>query len=369
MTVGFRGGGNSYGDAALNGENILIDLRRMNRILDWDPQGGLIRVEPGVTLERLWQYVIEDGWWPPVVTGTMNITVGGGAAMNVHGKNAWKLGPLGEHIREFEMMLPSGEIIICNREENSDIFHAAIGGFGMLGCFTSLTLQMKRVYSGLLNVDALAARNLGEMMAYFEQHLDDSDYLVGWLDAFPGRKSLGRGQIHRATYLAPGEDAHPSRTLAIDRQRIPATMMGFFPKMWLPAFLSPAYNNLGWRLVCWAKYLSSRLLEGLEGKSYRQPHAHFHFLLDAIPFRDGYGPGGIIQYQSFLPAARAHDAFAAMLELQQSRRLPNYLSVLKRHRPDPFLMTHGSGRLLAGNGLSHHPAKPGRRRPARSRNG
>lgn len=41
LTVGFRGGGNSYGDAALNGENILIDFRRMNRILDWDPAGGL----------------------------------------------------------------------------------------------------------------------------------------------------------------------------------------------------------------------------------------------------------------------------------------------------------------------------------------
>lgn len=53
LTVGFRGGGNSYGDAALNAENILVDLRRMNRILEWDPRSGLIRLEPGVTLERL----------------------------------------------------------------------------------------------------------------------------------------------------------------------------------------------------------------------------------------------------------------------------------------------------------------------------
>lgn len=341
VTVGLRGGGNSYGDASLNSENIVVDLRRMNRILAWDPQTGLIRLEPGVTLEQLWRYVIEDGWWPPVATGTMKITMGGGAAMNVHGKNAWRLGPLGDHVREFELMLPSGEIITCSRDANADIFFAAIGGFGMLGCFTSLTIQMKRIYSGLLNVDALAARNLGEMMGYFDRHLDDSDYLVGWLDAFARGKALGRGQIHRATYLHAGEDPDPASTLNIERQEIPTTIAGIFPKFWLPAFMRPFYNNPGWRLVCWAKYSGSRLLEGLEGKSYLEPHARFHFLLDALPFRNVYGPGGMIQYQAFIPTEKAHDVFVTLFEMQQTRGLPNYLSVLKRHRPDPFLMTHG----------------------------
>lgn len=341
LTVGFRGTGNSYGDAALNAENIVVQMERMNRILDWDPISGLIRVEPGVTLERLWQYVIEDGWWPPVATGTMRITMAGGAAMNVHGKNAWKLGPIGEHIREFDLMLPSGEVITCSPQENADIFYAAIGGMGMLGCFTSLTLQMKRVYSGLLHVDALATRNLSEAMAYFERHLNDSDYLVGWLDAFAGGDALGRSQLHRGVYLAPGEDPDPRQTLKMKTQQIPQTMLGFFPKFWLPPFMRPFYNNLGWRLVCWAKYMGSRVMEGLEGVSYQQPHAHFHFLLDAIPFRNVYGSSGIIQYQAFIPTGRAEAAFTTLLQLQQARGLPNYLSVLKRHRPDPFLLTHG----------------------------
>jgi FAD/FMN-containing dehydrogenase len=33
LTVGFRGTGNSYGDAAQNGENILVSLSRINRNL------------------------------------------------------------------------------------------------------------------------------------------------------------------------------------------------------------------------------------------------------------------------------------------------------------------------------------------------
>jgi FAD/FMN-containing dehydrogenase len=341
LSVGFRGGGNSYGDAAMNDENVLVDFRRMNRILEWDSRSGTIRVEPGVTVQQLWQYIVEDGWWPPIVTGTMKITLGGGLAMNVHGKNAWKMGPIGDHTLDFDLMLPDGEIIHCSREENADIFHAAIGGFGMLGAFTAITLQMKRVYSGLLNVEAASSANLGEMMAYFEEHLTGADYLVGWIDAFPGGDALGRGQVHRAAYLAPGEDPSPQETLALAKQQIPDTIAGIVPKAWLPPFMRPFYNDAGWRLVCWAKYLSSRVKEGPAGARYQQPHAHFHFLLDAIPFKNAYGPGGIIQYQVFVPAARAESTLAALLEMGRDHAMPNYLSVLKRHRPDPFLMTHG----------------------------
>src|SRR5206468_12892516 len=62
LTVGLRGAGQSYGDASLNAEQVCLDLSRTDRILDWDPAHGVIRVEPGVTVRRLWQYVIEDGW-------------------------------------------------------------------------------------------------------------------------------------------------------------------------------------------------------------------------------------------------------------------------------------------------------------------
>jgi decaprenylphospho-beta-D-ribofuranose 2-oxidase len=338
-TVGFRGTGNSYGDAAMNRENMVVDVSRLNRILEWDPENGRIRVEAGVTIQQLWQYILGDGWWPPIVPGTMRPTIGGCAAMNVHGKNGWKLGPIGDHIEAFDLMLPNCEIIHCSREQNSDLFHAAIGGFGMLGCFTSLTLKMKRIYSGLLAVDAIASRNLAQMMAQFDEHLPSSDYLVGWVDAFAGGRHLGRGQIHKATYLPPGDDPFPNQTLRLENQNLPDTLLGFVPRsiMWL--FMRPFMNNAGARFVNMGKYYASLLGDG---KRYLQTHAAFHFLLDYIPnWKFAYGPGGLIQYQSFIPQARALDAFSAILRLCQQRGLPNYLTVLKRHRPDDFLLTHG----------------------------
>lgn len=338
-SVGLRGGGNSYGDAAMNSENILLDMRRMNRLLAWDPENGRIQVEPGVTIAQLWQYVLEDGWWPPVVTGTSNTTVAGCAAMNVHGKNAYQAGPIGDHILAFDLLLPSGEIVACSREENSDIFYAAIGGMGLLGIFTALTLQLKRIYSGLLEVETQAQPDLAGMVRYFDENVARSNYIVGWIDAFAGGKALGRGDVHLANYLPPGADPHPSQTLRLDNQHLSPNMFGVLPRSIIWLFMRPLMNNPGTTLINTAKYWAGHLGGS---KKYRQPHAAFHFLLDYVPdWKNAYGPGGLIQYQPFIPKETAVDAFAEILRLCQQRGLPNYLSVFKRHRPDDFLLTHG----------------------------
>jgi FAD/FMN-containing dehydrogenase len=338
-TVGFRGAGRSYGDAALNAENIVLDLTRFRRILSWDPVTGVIKVESGVTIRQLWEYALPDGWWPPVVPGTMFPTLGGCASMNIHGKNNFRVGPIGDHILEFEIMLPTGEVKRCSRSQNEDLFYTAIGGFGMLGCFISITLQMKRVYSGMLEVKAFNVPSLDAMIAFFEANRGDADYLVGWIDAFGAGSGLGRGVVHRADYLKPGDDPNAAQTLRIENQQLPDTIFGLLPKSTLWKFMRPFMNNPGVRLVNYAKYRASCILD--HGKPFLQSHAAFAFLLDYVPdWKRSYGSGGLIQYQSFIPEATAADAFKRQLALAQSAGYPPYLAVFKRHRNDPFLMTH-----------------------------
>jgi decaprenylphospho-beta-D-ribofuranose 2-oxidase len=338
VSVGLRGAGCSYGDASLNAERIVVDLTGMDRILEWNPATGVARVEPGVTIGQLWRHAIEGGWWPAVVPGTMFPTLGGCAAMNIHGKNNWTVGPIGDHILDFELLLPTGEVRRCSREREAELFHAAIGGFGMLGCFLSLTLQLKRVHSGLLSVEPVSVRDLGEMIAVFEERKERADYLVGWVDAFAGGRRRGRGLVHQANHLAPGEDPEPGRTLRVSHQELPATLFGILPKAALWRLMRPLVNDPGVRLVNAAKHHSSRISSG---RSYRQSHAAFAFLLDYVPdWRLAYAPGGLIQYQSFIPGQRAAAVFGAQLDLCQERGHVPYLAVLKRHRPDAFLMTH-----------------------------
>jgi len=337
-SVGLRGAGRSYGDASLNAENLVLDLSRMNRILAWDPQGGVITVEPGVTVQQLWQYVIEDGWWPAVVPGTMYATLGGCAAMNIHGKNNWRVGPIGDHITEFRAVLPGGEQVTCSRAQRPELFHAFIGGFGMLGCFTAITLQLKRIYSGLLSVEAIPTPDLAAMFAGFEERLDRADYLVGWLDGMARGSALGRGQLHRADYLAPDADPFPAQTLRVSCQQLPETFFGVLPRSSLWRLMQPLTNDPGIRLINAARY-HGRRLGGRKG--YFQSHAAFAFLLDYVPdWKLAYGPGGLIQYQAFIPAPAAPDTFERILRSSQRSGLPPYLAVFKRHRPDAFLISH-----------------------------
>ena len=339
VSVGLRGAGRSYGDASLLAEGVSLDLTRMNRILDWNPESGRVTVEPGVTLRQLWQYIIGDGWWPPVVSGTMHVTLGGASAMNIHGKNNWKVGPIGDHIQSFDLLTPMGELLTCSRETNTDLFHAAIGGFGMLGSFTRITLQMKRVESGLLSVYAFSTRNFDEIFREFEARLGDSDYLVGWIDCFARGEALGRGLVHQARYLHRADDPQPAQTLRVENQELPDTILGLVPKSIMWRFMKPFANNAGMRLINWAKFVTGNTLGNR--KTVRQSHAGFAFLLDYVPnWKWVYKPGGLIQYQSFVPAESAKQCFTAQLEACHRAGIVPYLGVFKRHRKDDFLMSH-----------------------------
>ncbi len=336
LTVTARGAGRSYNDAALTGGGIVLDMRGMNAITAWDNSTGLITAQPGATLEQIWQRVEPDGWWPPVVSGTMKTTLGGCLSANIHGKNNFKMGTIGEHVVEFTAVLPTGAEITCSPGKNADLFYSMISGLGMLGIFTSVTLQMKRVHSGLLTVDAYPVHNLREHLSSLLDGAPDHDYIVGWLDCIAGGKSLGRGQIHATRYLHEGEDPNPQETMKINNQVLPPRIFGVFPKSMLHFFMAPFMNNIGVWGVNTAKYIAS-----LRKHTFRQSHAAFHFLLDYVPdWELSYGRRGLIQYQSFIPKESAEAAWTEMIKLSHKNGLPSYLGVTKRHRPDKFLLTH-----------------------------
>jgi decaprenylphospho-beta-D-ribofuranose 2-oxidase len=336
LTVTARGAGRSYNDASLNGGGIVLDLSGMNRILEWDSQTGRVTAEPGVTLQQLWQHIEPDGWWPPVVSGTMFTTLGGCLGANIHGKNNFKMGPIGEHVIEFTALLPTGAQLTCSPKMNGDLFYSMISGLGMLAIFTSITMQMKRIHSGLLEVSARPSHDLHEHLTDLLDHAPDNDYIVGWLDTMVSGKALGRGQIHAARYLHEGEDPSAPQSMLLKNQVLPAQIMGIFPKSILYVFMKPFGNNIGWGAVNTAKYLASQ-----RRHTFRQSHAAFHFLLDYVPnWELAYGRGGLIQYQSFLPKETAEAAWREMISLSVKRGLPSYLGVTKRHRPDRFLLSH-----------------------------
>lgn len=339
MSLALRGAGCSYGDAATSVGGHVLDLSRMNRVLAFDPATGVADVEPGVTLRDLWRRSITHAFWPRVVTGTMAVSIGGAAAMNVHGKNNYALGSFGECVRSFDLLTPRGELVHCTRESQPELFHAAISGFGMLGCFTRLQIETKRVHSGRLRVWGIVANDLEHNLQILEDLRGKADYLVSWLDLHATGIALGRGLMHRADQMHAGEDPEGLRYLDPGLQDVPPNLFGVVPKGWLWPGMWGAVHTGQVGVVNWLKFQAG--FREQRQSPYLQTHGAFHFLLDYVPrWQWMTKPGGLIQFQPFVPAKEGARVLRTLIEKCQAAGHIPYLGVLKRHRPDPFLMTH-----------------------------
>src|ERR1700691_6581202 len=115
-----RGAGRAYGDAALNEQNRVVDLTRLNRMLSFDAASGLLRCEAGVTIAELIDVFLPRGVFPPVTPGTRFVTLGGSVAADVDGKNHHRDSSLASHMTWFDLMTLSGEALRCSRAENTD---------------------------------------------------------------------------------------------------------------------------------------------------------------------------------------------------------------------------------------------------------
>lgn len=333
--VVLRGAGRSYGDANIGAECVIIDNARMKRILSWDPQTGVSEAESGVTIEGLWRHTLEDGWWPPVVSGTMYPTLGGALAMNIHGKNNFCAGTLGEHVTEMEILTPKGEVKVLKPHE--ELFKAVISSAGLLAMITRVKMQMKKVHSGDVRVLPLSIPNWDAQFEAFQRFEKDADYMVSWIDCFGSGKSAGRGLFHAAWYTEEPSE-HP-RTLNQEHQDLPDTILNFFPKSMVWRMLKMFNNRTGMDFINWAKHTSSKTLG--DGRPHPLSLVGFSFLLDYVPnWRYAYLPHGFIQYQSFVPKEHAKQVFSEQLRLQDKAKLESFLAVLKRHRPDDFLFSH-----------------------------
>jgi FAD/FMN-containing dehydrogenase len=346
-SLALRGSGCSYGDASTNRDGHVLDLSRMNRILAFDVERGIARVEPGVTIRDLWRHAIVYGYWPKVVPGTASVSIGGAAAMNIHGKNNFAVGSFGEGIRSFTLRTPAGETLRCERpdaesselDERGELFRGAISGFGMLGCFSEIELELGRVHSGRLEVSAIVARDLGHQLQLLEELRGDADYLVSWVDLHARGAALGRGLLHRARQLEPGEDPVGVAYLEAKRQDVPARLLGVVPKGWLWPGMWAGIKLGQVPLVNALKFRSGHV--EARRSPYLQSHGAFHFLLDYVPrWHWMTKPGGLIQFQPFVPREQGERVLRTLLEACQRAGTVPYLGVLKRHRPDPFLMTH-----------------------------
>lgn len=332
LSVIAHGAGHSYTDAALNTGGIVIDVRPMRRILAWDAGQGIMQVGPGVTLQDMIQMAWKDGWWPVVSPSTPDVTVGGCAAMNVTGKNAWKCGSFGEYVRAIDVLFASGEARTLTPEWDAPLFYAFIGSAGLLGIITSLTVQLRRIPSGRVIVQRRSAASLAEIFSIFAEEQQTSDFLEAWIDGFAEGQQLGHGHVTGAVISAADEPPPPLPAPGIiDRLTVPLVRQ--IGSIGRPALINSV------RLANRAHYWLGRR----GGKPKGQQRSLISYTYWPPAAFTGYHalfPDGVETFQAFVPAQRAQNVFAEVLRYSQRQGHTPLWCVMKQQRRDPFLLSY-----------------------------
>lgn len=80
-------------------DEIIVNLKNMNKIEKFDPVSSVVSVEAGVILEKLNEFLEKEGFETPLDLGAKgSCQVGGNASTNAGGKYVIKYGSFRSHI-------------------------------------------------------------------------------------------------------------------------------------------------------------------------------------------------------------------------------------------------------------------------------
>jgi glycolate oxidase len=149
VTVVPRGSGTglSGGSVPIQG-GIVLNMIRMNNILEVDEENLTITVEPGVITADLAKAASDHGLFYPPDPGSMKIsTIGGNIVENSGGLRCLKYGVTEDYVLGLEIVLPSGESFWTGSKSKKDVAgynlkKMLISSEGTLGIITKVLLRL-----------------------------------------------------------------------------------------------------------------------------------------------------------------------------------------------------------------------------------
>lgn len=317
-----RGCGRSYGDSSLN-PALTVETGGANRLLDFDPETGLLTCEAGVSLADIFQLFLPRGWIVPVTPGTKFVSIGGMISSDVHGKDHHKNGGFCDHVEWLDLALPRGRIVRCGPGLEPELFAAACGGMGLAGLILRAAFRMKRVETAMIRQHTLRAGNLDAAMDLLEGSLNWT-YSVAWIDCLAKGEALGRSVVFLGEHALPGQlPASLCEAPLIPRRRRSKKVPLDFPSFALGPLSVRLFNAFYYRA-----HADGEALVDLDT---------YYYPLDALSdWNRIYGKRGFVQYQCVLPHAASREGMARLLEAISAAGLGSFLAVLKRMGPQSF---------------------------------
>lgn len=144
------GGSGSQGGALPVKGGILLDTKRMNKVLDFDEKSMTVTVETGMIFTQLEWYANERGYSLMHYPSSINCgTVGGFLAHNGIGVLSTKYGKIDDQCLSLEVVIPNGQILktcpVPKHSSGPNLMGVFIGSEGTLGVITKATFKLFRL--------------------------------------------------------------------------------------------------------------------------------------------------------------------------------------------------------------------------------
>ena len=134
---------------------ISLDLSRMDKILQLNPEDFDVTVEPGITREALNAQLRDTGLFFPIDPGA-NASLGGMAATRASGTSAVRYGTMRDNVIGVTAVMADGRIIRTARRAKKtsagyDLTRLLVGSEGTLGIITRLNLKLYGIPDTILS--------------------------------------------------------------------------------------------------------------------------------------------------------------------------------------------------------------------------
>jgi alkyldihydroxyacetonephosphate synthase len=145
--IPFGGGSGTQGGTLPIYGGIIIDLKRLDKIIEIDEKSLTVTAEAGVILTQLEWVLNEKGFTLPHYPASANCaTLGGCLAPRGTGTISTKYGKAEDMVLSMEVVLPTGEIIhtpiVPQHASGPDFFRLFLGSEGTLGVISKATMQI-----------------------------------------------------------------------------------------------------------------------------------------------------------------------------------------------------------------------------------